>query len=211
MREKPRRLVPEEKDNPNLLTIEEFAKAVRISEWTARKWLREERIRGFKLAGGKEWRIPRDEITYIRGQGILQESWNTRESFARAYREIIRISDEGRNDRARAILFLIIDYDEILYSLCADVERLLKKHKITPPRSLREAKMFRLEGIRHIENIEEIVATRWVEEDMKAGGFQDRIDYYKHIYKQIIENEKKRKEERKRKSSSRKPKSKRPK
>lgn len=47
----------------DFLTPEEFAEAVGISPYTARKWLREGVIQGKKF--GRFWRISKDELSKI--------------------------------------------------------------------------------------------------------------------------------------------------
>jgi excisionase family DNA binding protein len=172
-----------------LITIAEFAYALQISEWTARKWLREGKVRGRKIGGGKEWRIPREEIDYCWRQETFHDPEGIPETFKKAHEQIIKISDDGHNDVARDIYNLIEVYDEMVASLQIDMEALLKKHKIKPPKSLREAKMIRLEGSRHRDTLE-ILAERWVENEIKLGGFKDRMDYLKHIYQLMLEEEK---------------------
>jgi excisionase family DNA binding protein len=46
-----------------LLTVPDVAKRLRVSEWTVRDWLRDGKIRGFRIGGRKTgWRVRASEI-----------------------------------------------------------------------------------------------------------------------------------------------------
>jgi excisionase family DNA binding protein len=51
---------PEER----LLTVDEIVERLRVHPYTVRKWLREGKLRGYRLGGAKAgWRVPEGEIT----------------------------------------------------------------------------------------------------------------------------------------------------
>ncbi len=181
----------------NLITISEFAEALQISEWTARKWLREGKVRGRKIGGGKEWRIPKEEIEYMWRQETFHDPEGIPETFKKAHEQIIKISDAGQNEIAKDIYDLIEVYDEMLFSLRKDMEALIEKHKIDPPKSFREAKMILRKGVKYRERTLGILTERWMDNEIKTGGFKDRMEYLKHIYHQMLEYEKQDKEKKK--------------
>lgn len=46
-----------------LLTIPEVARRLRISEWTVRRWLREGRLKGFRIGGTRAgWRVREEDL-----------------------------------------------------------------------------------------------------------------------------------------------------
>ena len=47
------------------LTPEEVAERLRVDVRTVHQWLREGDLRGFKLPGGRHWRIPIEEVERI--------------------------------------------------------------------------------------------------------------------------------------------------
>jgi excisionase family DNA binding protein len=52
-----------------LLTVEEVVERLRVHPYTVRKWLREGKLKGFRLGGAKAgWRIPETEISRLREQ-----------------------------------------------------------------------------------------------------------------------------------------------
>ena len=53
-----------------LLTVAEAARRLRLSQETIRRWLREERIRGIRLATARAgWRIPASEVSEMLSGG----------------------------------------------------------------------------------------------------------------------------------------------
>lgn len=50
-----------------LLTVEEAAARLRVSEWTLRKWLREGRLRGSRP--GRDWRIEEAAVAELLARG----------------------------------------------------------------------------------------------------------------------------------------------
>lgn len=56
---------------PAVLTIGEAAAVLRLAEKTAKDWARAGKLPGaFKLPGGKEWRVKRDDLlAYLAGAG----------------------------------------------------------------------------------------------------------------------------------------------
>jgi excisionase family DNA binding protein len=180
------------KKDSDQLTIAEFAKSLKISEWTARKWLREGKIRGSKIGGGKEWRIPKDEVVYIRKPKTI-DAFSTevfRDIIQKAYLQIIKISNNDQHDDAHDLFRLVELSTDMLYWLWKDVEELMKRHKIKLPRSVRVAKMFCLEEVRHYEEALGILTDNLVDYEMKRGGFKDRNDYIKYIHQLRLEYEK---------------------
>lgn len=53
-------------DGTALLTVAEFATAVRVSTWTVRAWCNQGRIRSVRLPGGRLMRIPASELERCR-------------------------------------------------------------------------------------------------------------------------------------------------
>lgn len=53
-----------------LLTVEEAARRLRLSQETIRRWLREKRIRGIRLATARAgWRIPAAAVDEMLSEG----------------------------------------------------------------------------------------------------------------------------------------------
>jgi excisionase family DNA binding protein len=53
-----------------LLTVEETARRLRLSQETIRRWLREKRIRGIRLATARAgWRIPASAVAEMLSEG----------------------------------------------------------------------------------------------------------------------------------------------
>jgi len=51
-----------------VFTVDEAAQYLKLSAYTVRKLLREKRLHGVKLPGGKSWRIRKDDLeTYLGG------------------------------------------------------------------------------------------------------------------------------------------------
>ncbi len=48
------------------LTPEEVAERLRVDVTTVRRWLADGDLRGYKLPGGKLWRIPAEEVERIK-------------------------------------------------------------------------------------------------------------------------------------------------
>jgi excisionase family DNA binding protein len=46
----------------DLLTVEEAAQRLKVTPYTIRKWLRQGRLRGIKVAGGQRWRIRAEDL-----------------------------------------------------------------------------------------------------------------------------------------------------
>jgi len=57
----------------DLLTVREVAKALRVSEATALRWLRAEKIAGF-FRVGRQWRIRKKDFDEFINYGVAQQS-----------------------------------------------------------------------------------------------------------------------------------------
>ncbi len=50
------------------LTVDEAAAVLKLSKYTVRELLKSKKLHGVKIAGGRQWRIQRDELErYLRG------------------------------------------------------------------------------------------------------------------------------------------------
>lgn len=54
--------------DPELVTVEEAAKFLKVHHETLRKWLRQGTVRGVKIGGGRMWRIPKAELVKLQQQ-----------------------------------------------------------------------------------------------------------------------------------------------
>lgn len=55
-------------------TVEEAAQYLKLSAYTVRKLLREKRLHGVKLPGGKSWRVRKEDLDgYLSGKGTKEE------------------------------------------------------------------------------------------------------------------------------------------
>ena len=51
-----------------MLTVEEVAKVLKLSPYTVRELLKEGKLPGRKIGGGRQWRVSRDDLeVYLHG------------------------------------------------------------------------------------------------------------------------------------------------
>jgi len=167
------------------LTIAEFAREFKISEWTARKWLREGKIRGQKIGGGKEWRISKNQIDYVRDLKYLEQSQYSQivKEIPKGFKAILDISDQGQNEAAFIIMNLVGIYDHLLKSLIENIDKILENNNIPPTPSLEEIKAIHNVGIGFYHEAYKTVLKPYLADWAKREGYDNTIDFLNSIIK----------------------------
>jgi excisionase family DNA binding protein len=78
-------------DDP-VLTVQEIAQQQRLTQWTVRTWIKEGKLRAWRAAGGRRYRIRQSELNRFLREGQAPEP-QTQETVRTADR--LRLSDDA--------------------------------------------------------------------------------------------------------------------